>query len=271
MSSILEALRNDVTRHAMFVHFPIVLSIVTAILGVIAGCCGGRGQSVRWLAVVSAGALTVSAFFATGSGEDAHARMTRSHPAEAWELATDHEAMANRVWVLGAGATMLLVVGLHRKEPVRSGATWLGALTAIACAGWVMQVAHRGGQLVYAYGVGTPNPIMASDVDAPESIQPDARLAHLRTSVMPIFESKCLRCHNQAKARGGIDLTSISSILRTVRDGDRVVVPGDPEASIMMRAIRRERIDFEMPPDEPLSADEITAIEQWIRSGAVWE
>ena len=273
MDVILETLRNDVTRHAAFVHFPIVLSIVTAVLAVIAGCCGARGQSVRGLAVFSATVLTVSAFFATGSGEDAHAQMTRNLAAASWDLVAEHETMASRVWVLAAGAALLLAVGLGRKEPVRSGATWLGVITALACAGWVTQVAHRGGQLVYDYGVGTPNPVVVTDAsDALGSAGAvDPRLMHFRDNVLPIFETKCLRCHHQGKARGGIDLTSVTSILRTVRDGARVVVPGDSESSIMMRAIRRERVDFEMPPDESLSTAEIAAIEQWIRDGAVWE
>ena len=49
------------------------------------------------------------------------------------------------------------------------------------------------------------------------------------------------------------------------------VVPGDPDASWLIMAIRHEE-DIEMPPDSDKLSDEIiAAFEQWVRDGAVWE
>lgn len=65
----------------------------------------------------------------------------------------------------------------------------------------------------------------------------------------------------------GYRLTSIESILSTT-DGVRVV-PGNPEASVLVRRIRGQtlpRMPFDGPPY--LSDDEIRLIEAWVTQGA---
>lgn len=58
------------------------------------------------------------------------------------------------------------------------------------------------------------------------------------------------------------------------RGGYAVVVPGDPDASELLRRVTSDDPDVAMPPRdshrEPLSAAEADAIREWIRGGAVW-
>jgi Planctomycete cytochrome C. len=47
------------------------------------------------------------------------------------------------------------------------------------------------------------------------------------------------------------------------------VVPGDPEKSVLIHAVRQEG-DLKMPPGRRLSPREIATLRQWIERGAVW-
>ena len=53
-------------------------------------------------------------------------------------------------------------------------------------------------------------------------------------------------------------------------DGGAAIVPGRPEQSLLIEAVKHE--SFEMPPEpaEPLKPTEIAALERWIRAGAPW-
>ncbi|TAJ21427.1 MAG: DUF1549 domain-containing protein, partial [Planctomycetota bacterium] len=53
-------------------------------------------------------------------------------------------------------------------------------------------------------------------------------------------------------------------------DSGAAIVPGDPGASLLVRAVRYEHPDLQMPPKERLSAREIDALVEWIAAGAEW-
>jgi hypothetical protein len=89
--------------------------------------------------------------------------------------------------------------------------------------------------------------------------------------VADILATRCARCHTARGRMGpapeGYRLTSYAE---TLSAADRLrVVPGNPEASELVRRIRgqaRPRMPFDGPPF--LSAEEILAIETWIAQGA---
>jgi uncharacterized membrane protein len=88
--------------------------------------------------------------------------------------------------------------------------------------------------------------------------------------VAPIFENKCLNCHNAQKRKGKLRLDSFENVMRGGKDGI-VVKPGDPKHSELFRRINLspDEKDF-MPTDgkPPLTASEVKIIELWIASGA---
>ena len=55
-----------------------------------------------------------------------------------------------------------------------------------------------------------------------------------------------------------------------LRGGDRgpALVPGDPDASRLIRAVRHE--ELKMPPAEPLAPRQIAALARWVEIGAPW-
>ena len=86
------------------------------------------------------------------------------------------------------------------------------------------------------------------------------------TRVRPVLVDRCGACHGE-NAASGLRVDSLAGLLKGGKRGPAIVV-GDPEASLLMRAVRRS--DLQMPPAGPLDVGEIAALETWIRDGAVW-
>ncbi|MFN0197505.1 MAG: PSD1 and planctomycete cytochrome C domain-containing protein [Planctomycetaceae bacterium] len=86
-------------------------------------------------------------------------------------------------------------------------------------------------------------------------------------SIRPLLSEKCFKCHGPSKQNGKLRLDSRTSILRGGENGS-AIVPGKPDESLLIDAINFKSL--EMPPSGKLSDDEITALTQWVRDGAVW-
>jgi hypothetical protein len=89
-----------------------------------------------------------------------------------------------------------------------------------------------------------------------------------REKVAPIFERRCLSCHNDHDRKGRLSLETAKAALAGGESG-AVIEPGDAEASILLDYISGSKP--EMPKDgPPLSAEQIAVIRQWIAGGAKW-
>ena len=68
--------------------------------------------------------------------------------------------------------------------------------------------------------------------------------------VKPILESKCLACHSEkdGKIKGDLDLSSLDKILLGGETSEKVLVPGKPEKSLLLKAIQWNDPNYEMPP-----------------------
>jgi mono/diheme cytochrome c family protein len=86
------------------------------------------------------------------------------------------------------------------------------------------------------------------------------------TRVSDILQKNCLGCHDET-AKGGLRLDSYAAMRKGGDDGV-VIVPGDPDASMLIQAIRRNG-DLKMPPKHPLEAADIADLEAWVKAGAV--
>ena len=85
--------------------------------------------------------------------------------------------------------------------------------------------------------------------------------------VEPILRKHCLGCHNHELDDGGISFEDRSTLLRDRPNKGPAVVPGDPEKSSLVRAIRH-RGDVQMPPGKKLRRQEIKTLIRWIELGA---
>lgn len=83
-------------------------------------------------------------------------------------------------------------------------------------------------------------------------------------AVAPALTQRCLSCHNDDRAEGGLSLTDPAALIN-----QGYVQPGDPNASHLIDLISPVNGVAEMPKDsDPLAADEFAAIEAWIAAGA---
>lgn len=89
--------------------------------------------------------------------------------------------------------------------------------------------------------------------------------------VQPVLSANCYRCHGGMNHRGGLRLDSKAGIMAGGKDG-QVIVPGQPENSLLIKLIRHEGAAGEtmpMPPKSKLSDEDIAKVTEWIRAGAV--
>ena len=92
------------------------------------------------------------------------------------------------------------------------------------------------------------------------------------TRIRPVLSDKCFACHgpDRTKLRGGLQLTGREAATRE-SDGVRAIVPGNPDASEMVRRLFSTDPDEVMPPPEtknPLTSAEKELLKEWIRAGA---
>lgn len=87
--------------------------------------------------------------------------------------------------------------------------------------------------------------------------------------IRPLLAEHCYQCHSQdaKNLKGGLLLDSAPG-WQNGGDSGEVIVPGDPEASRLIHAVRYTDRDLQMPPKYRLADDEVAALEKWIALGA---
>src|SRR3954453_8114321 len=85
--------------------------------------------------------------------------------------------------------------------------------------------------------------------------------------IRPIFAKNCFPCHTSSRL-GGLQLDTRERLLSGGKSGP-AIMPGDPEHSLLVRAISHTS-EIKMPPQAKLSDGEISDIKAWIKSGAFW-
>src|SRR5215831_17476860 len=88
------------------------------------------------------------------------------------------------------------------------------------------------------------------------------------THVRPVLAKNCFACHTNSKM-GGLQLDSRDHLLKGGNDGP-VVVPGDPDQSVLIQAVRQTNERFKMPPGAKLKQDEVDDLAAWVKAGATW-
>lgn len=99
------------------------------------------------------------------------------------------------------------------------------------------------GALVYA---GTPT------AESPDFFE---------TKIRPVLANNCFSCHTNSQL-GGVRLDSRESVLK-------VIVPGDPDRSVLITAIRQTG-KMKMPMGGKLKDQEIQDLTAWVKAGAIW-
>jgi hypothetical protein len=91
------------------------------------------------------------------------------------------------------------------------------------------------------------------------------------SKIRPLLVDHCYKCHSQGSekgVKGGLYLDTREGLLRG-GDSGPALKPGDPDASLIIKAVRYLDEALQMPPkDQKLQPGQITDLEAWVRMGA---
>lgn len=93
-------------------------------------------------------------------------------------------------------------------------------------------------------------------------------LKFFETQVRPLLAQRCLECHSAESQKGELRLDSRAAMLKGGESEDPAIVPGKPDQSLLISAVRYE--SYEMPPQGQLPGEDIAVLEKWIAMGAPW-
>lgn len=88
--------------------------------------------------------------------------------------------------------------------------------------------------------------------------------------IKPILRKRCFACHGALKQRAGLRLDTVELMIRG-GDSGAVIAPGDPSNSILLERVAAADAGDRMPPEhegEPLSAEQVRLIRDWIAMGS---
>ena len=88
------------------------------------------------------------------------------------------------------------------------------------------------------------------------------------SKIRPILVEHCYECHSADKKQKGSLLLDTKEATLKGGDTGSALVPGDPSKSLLLKAVKWEDKDLQMPPKKKLSDAQIADLEAWIKAGA---
>jgi hypothetical protein len=85
--------------------------------------------------------------------------------------------------------------------------------------------------------------------------------------IRPLFEDRCVDCHGPEKQKGDLRLDSRVGWTRGGESG-AVILPGKPDDSLLITAVRYWDKSLQMPPKHALEAHEVNDLIDWVKRGA---
>ena len=105
----------------------------------------------------------------------------------------------------------------------------------------------------------TDTPVLPTETVAAEA----ASGVSFANDLEPIFDKRCLNCHGGEKTQKGLSLLSYKTLMAGSTNG-QVVIPGDPDNSVLVQLIEAGK----MPKRGPhLLPAEIEKIKAWVAAG----
>jgi uncharacterized membrane protein len=262
--------------HPLVVHFPIALVLVATLIE--------AGLSLRGRHRVSTTALTCLVFGAIMAAVAAWFGWLNAAN-ESFGSAQALTILLHR-WI-GIAAAGLALAAVALGFCARGGQTrwtvnaYRGLL--IIAAMLVAIGGHFGAELVYgqdylvsvfrssppAQSAPAAVPTAPRVVAGSKPSSAAVRRIDFASEVQPILVEHCVHCHGSQRQRGGLVLVPIEATLARTGDG-RVILPQDPDASPIMQRIRLpgDHPDLMPADDDPLPAEKIAILAQWIEQGA---
>ncbi|WP_332369084.1 c-type cytochrome domain-containing protein [Spirosoma telluris] len=139
----------------------------------------------------------------------------------------------------------------------------LGALTTIL---FLIGAGHYGATLTHGDNF-LFEPISSHTQSTPVAL--DKALVYADV-IQPIFNQKCISCHNPDKLKGQLSLASIEAVLKGGKAG-KVVIAGKPDVSLLLQRIHLPLDEKKhMPPSgkTQLTTQEMTLLALWVKENA---
>ena len=228
--------------HPLILHFPIVLLLLGASLLWIRD--ENRIRYFAWLLLVGAnlaGATVVAGLF----------------------LATEDyssEAISWHKWT--AISSLGVAVALYF---LRDHAIAILRLLSVSLALLLVLAGHFGAQLTHGEDF-----LLAPLKETSEQTLSLADAEIFKDLVQPIFESKCIVCHQEGKIKGELRLDLLTGIQKGGKSGI-LFIAGKPELSLLIQRIHLPLKDEDhMPPKNKLqlTEEELEILSLWVSSGA---
>ncbi len=245
--------------HPLILHFPIVLIILALLFEV-------AGRFYRWkigentmLVILLAAALSAmtsiaAGFFLFASGDYSGNLIERHF----W---------AGTI----TGACTFFTLGLYYVYRGRSRFYYLYFGTLLLSNAAVGYTSHLGGSVTHGQDYLTEHLQFILNAPDRDEVKPLSEMRVYDDMITPIFEAKCMSCHNDQRAKSDFRMTSYENLLKGGESGHPAVSAGQPTGSeLYKRVVLPEGHKDHMPPEgkTPLKESEIALLKFWIASGA---
>jgi uncharacterized membrane protein len=132
------------------------------------------------------------------------------------------------------------------------------AITAFIC---LVFAGHYGADITHG-----ENFVLGPVMHQPAAVPIDKALVY-QDVIQPIFDTKCVSCHNDDKLKGRLMLTDMDAILKGGKSG-KLFIGGSPQLSLLLQRLHLPLADDKhMPPagKPQLTDDEIALLYLWIK------
>lgn len=96
------------------------------------------------------------------------------------------------------------------------------------------------------------------------------QLEFFESKIRPVLAENCYKCHSleRGKAKGDLTLDSRDAVLKGGENGP-AIHPGEPDRSLLIKAISYDDKDLQMPPKgDKLTKEQIADLTAWVKMGA---
>lgn len=245
--------------HPLILHFPIVL-IILALLFEVAGRfyrfkIGDNTVHIILIAAAISAMVSVAAGFFLFASGDYSGNLMESH---FWAGAI-------------TGASVFFTLGLFYiyRGTARMYFAYFGALLLTNFA--VGYASHLGGSITHGQDYLTEHLQFVMHSFDEGDDRNESEMLVFEDMLQPVFEAKCMSCHNSQRAKGDFVMSSYPDLLKGGKSDHLSVSAGKPEESeLYKRVVLPEGHSDRMPPEgkTPLDDSEIALLRYWILSGA---
>jgi uncharacterized membrane protein len=139
-------------------------------------------------------------------------------------------------------------------------------LGTVLTTGLLIAAGHYGATLTHGENFLVA-PLLDTNDAAPVPLEQAVVFDHI---IQPIFQQKCVSCHNPEKKKGGLLLTDEVSLRKGGKTGP-LLVPGDPASTLLLQRILLPADEKKhMPPTGKvqLTAEEMALLSWWVKDRA---